>query len=374
MANPVSRIVGGAQQIAQFKEDKRLSPLRQQSAELDIQGRELGIDAQEAQNKSFLDRVGRSDMARAAAEFLAIPETDIAGQDAFINRRVADLNAQGVDSQDTAGMLALDPATRRQAAESTLQIAQQFGDIQQGTRAPARQSSTDILGRRRFVDTGELTFPDVETPEAPTPQQKFQQEEDRIQLAQSEAKRIGGKFSAASEAALIESQEAAQKSDAAVSELQSIAQEFDRLDPETATGVKGRAREFLRRFLGTEDDVTILRKRYNQIKNNQVMQNLPPGVASDKDIEIAMSGFLSDTADRESTAKFLRGLAKMEKINGQFHAFRSEFISENNNTRGMFKAWKDQLNADNPSLESLTIEQLDNLTVEQLQNLREANQ
>ena len=166
-------------------------------------------------------------------------------------------------------------------------------------------------------------------------------------MATTEQTRIAGKLSATAEKALIDSQDAAQASDTAVSELLSIASEFENLDPETIkTGFAGKAREAFVSFLGTQDDLTRVRKRYNQIVNNQVMQNLPPGVASDKDIEIAFSGFLKDTADTKTTAAFLRGLAKIEQINGKFNTFKADWISEEGNTRGMFKAWKEQFNTE----------------------------
>ena len=156
MANgPLERIVRGAQQLSQFREQQRLAPLRRESAELSLRGQELGVQGQEAQNQAFVDRMRRSDMARAAAEFLTIPETDTAGQDAFLNRRIADLQARGIDTQDTAGMLQLDPASRRQAAQATLQIAQQFGDApatpQPKLTAPIR-GRDPVTGEERFFD------------------------------------------------------------------------------------------------------------------------------------------------------------------------------------------------------------------------------
>jgi hypothetical protein len=249
-----------------------------------------------------------------------------------------------------------------------LQHAEQIGAIKsQGASREQRQTAVDAAGRRRFIDTGEIVFDEADTSGQVTPRDEFE-------FKQTEQKRLAGKLSAASEKALIESQDAAQASDTAVSELLSIATEFDNLPTDTAAGARGRAREFLVGFLGTEDDLTALRRRYNQVKNNQVMQNLPPGVASDKDIEIAMSGFLNDTANPTTAASFLRGLAKIETINGEFNAFKADWISENGNTRGMFKAWKDQLSDENPSLETLSIEDLDALSIEQLQKLKEANQ
>lgn len=335
---PIGRIIGGAQQVSNFIENQQLSPLRRRSAEVQARTQELGLDRAEAETGQFLDRVKRSDMTRAAFEFLQIPENDIAAQDSFLDNRIANLRTQGIDTQDTEGMFQLDPVARRQAAQNVVQTAQQFGDIQPGRSATGktRQTATDVRGERRFLDTGKRAFPDVQAPERPTPREEFK-------FKQDEQKRLASKLSAGAERELFSAQTAAQESDTAVSELLSVAEEFESLPPGEPKGFAARVKGFVQEFLGTEDDVKRLRTRYNRIKNNRVMASLPPGVASDVDIKIAMSGFLKDTSNPKQVAAFFRGLAKMEKINGQFNTFKADWISTETNTKGMFKAWKEQL-------------------------------
>lgn len=317
----------------------------------------LQIPELQEQLKAPMDLLEKDAMEQNRSQALQVYSAMIAGQadiaKGIIERDIEAAENSGDEEGAAAGkamlqLIDMDP----EAAKTSmgLHLAASFGDefdnvlktLQERQGAPKREIETDALGRKRFVDSGELIFPEIKTPEAPTPREEFDIQERRQDLAESEAERLAGKMSAASEAALIQAQDAAQDSDVAVSELLSVASEFDQLDQDTAAGFAGKAREALRGFLGAEDDITRLRKRYNQIKNNQVMQNLPPGVASDKDIEIAMSGFLKDTANPQTAASFLRGLAKMEKINGEFQAFKADWLSREGNPRGMFKAWKDQ--------------------------------
>jgi hypothetical protein len=82
-------------------------------------------------------------------------------------------------------------------------------------------------------------------------------------------------------------------------------------------------------LLGNEDKVTTLRTEFNQIKNNMVMESLPPGVASDKDIAIAMSGFPSATADPEYIADYMRGMAKLAAITAERESARAIHLAEN---------------------------------------------
>ncbi len=309
------------------KQRAELQPLRLESEKLGIQGQQLGNEAQQRQAKLFDDKIASSNLA---AEVFAIREqpreqwTALFQEAARKGGENADFFATGSSKSEEEKSQVMDMVLKR----FTFLAGQQ--------RKTSRTTATDAAGRRRFIDSGELAFPEAEVPEQVSPRE-------RLDFERTEQERLAGKLSSPAENALISAQDAAQASDTAVSELLSIANEFESLDPETATGFSGRMVEAFKNFLGGEDDLTRIRKRYNQIVNNQVMQNLPPGVASDKDIEIAFSGFLKDTADTETTAAFLRGLAKIERINGQFNSFKSDWISENGNTRGMFKAWKDQL-------------------------------
>jgi len=76
------------------------------------------------------------------------------------------------------------------------------------------------------------------------------------------------------------------------------------------------------------------------VRNSQVVKNLPPGVASDRDIQIAMEGYPTDTTNPETMAAFLRGMAKLERYNEDFNDFAAGYVDKNNGTRGMVDAWK----------------------------------
>ena len=101
-------------------------------------------------------------------------------------------------------------------------------------------------------------------------------------------------------------------------------------------------KEGFKEITGTQDAVSDLRRKYKGIRASQVVNNLPPGAASDKDIEMAMGGFPSDKASGQQIASFMRGLAKLEQIRADYANFRAEYISEEGSERGMLKAWKEQ--------------------------------
>lgn len=104
----------------------------------------------------------------------------------------------------------------------------------------------------------------------------------------------------------------------------------------------GKWKDTFKEVTGTQDAVSELRKRYFAIRGSQVVNNLPPGAASDTDIALALSGFPSDKANKEQLVSFLKGLSKLEKVKSDYANFRADYISENGSERGMLKLWKRQ--------------------------------
>ncbi len=134
--------------------------------------------------------------------------------------------------------------------------------------------------------------------------------------------------------------DAAIESESIAASMEGLAQEF--ADANVGGGAaQGKWREAYKDFTGQQDAVTELRKRYNAIRGSQVVKNLPPGAASDTDIQLALSGFPSDNAPGVQIESFLRGVAKLEREKAKFENFKANFISENASERGLLKAWRD---------------------------------
>lgn len=149
-------------------------------------------------------------------------------------------------------------------------------------------------------------------------------------------------MSVSSERVLNQSQESAYSSFAASDSLTSLADSYATKKNELGGGFFGSANEAFKGFVGGEDEVTELKKTYGRLKNSQVIKSLPPGPATDKDVEMISKPFPGENANPEYIESFLRGMAKAEYINGRFNEFKAGYISENNNTAGMMKAWKEE--------------------------------
>lgn len=96
-------------------------------------------------------------------------------------------------------------------------------------------------------------------------------------------------------------------------------------------GLFGSSENMYAKLTGQDNYLRDMRVRYNQLANAQATKLLPPGPASDKDIEFARKGIPSETDNPMVMARWLRGMAKMEDANANFNEFKSEWMSANGN-------------------------------------------
>lgn len=105
-------------------------------------------------------------------------------------------------------------------------------------------------------------------------------------------------------------------------------------------GQAANASELLKDVFGTQDGISALRTRLSALRNDYVLDKLPPGVASDKDVALAMEGFIDpNTTDKELVQSYLNGIAKVELASLVEYRFKSQYIAQRNNTIGMNEAW-----------------------------------
>jgi hypothetical protein len=102
---------------------------------------------------------------------------------------------------------------------------------------------------------------------------------------------------------------------------------------EAAQGGKGAftsATEWLAKATGRQDEWTQIRNEYTRVRNTIAIKSLPPGVATDKDIELALKGIPPETANAATLASFLRGMAKMQDIDSSINNAKTDWLSQNN--------------------------------------------
>jgi hypothetical protein len=96
-------------------------------------------------------------------------------------------------------------------------------------------------------------------------------------------------------------------------------------------GLAGKFSETLKSISGNQDAVTQLRNEYSRLRNTAAIKALPPGVATDKDIELALKGIPPETANAATQASFLRGMAKMQQYEAATESAKSEWVNSTGN-------------------------------------------
>lgn len=85
---------------------------------------------------------------------------------------------------------------------------------------------------------------------------------------------------------------------------------------------------------GDASAVVQLRREYQQLRAQQAVKSLPPGPASDKDIQLALKGFPSDTDNRETLVSFLRGMEKLNNVVAEQQDRTAEWLAGNKGSLG----------------------------------------
>lgn len=190
----------------------------------------------------------------------------------------------------------------------------------------AAAAEPDVI-KKRLVDIG---FTEAQTNKLNVEARKLGLEADKIANDVEAAKKAlppAREISAGAEKIVNDSVIAAAKAKALTSQYDILARDFDAAIRDA--GVGARITESVRRVLGTEKEPTALRQEYLRMRNTAVLEMLPPGVASDKDVELALAAFPTETSSPQNIAGFLRGMAKLQAYEGAVNDAKAEWVQQN---------------------------------------------
>lgn len=105
------------------------------------------------------------------------------------------------------------------------------------------------------------------------------------------------------------------------------------------TGIAGDFSEVAKDVFGKEDYVTEVRKQYEDIKVRSAINNLPPGVASDKDIELVLAPWPDGTSNPELIRAKLEAIQRVERGRAEYALFESNWLAEKGSRSGLQSAW-----------------------------------
>lgn len=139
---------------------------------------------------------------------------------------------------------------------------------------------------------------------------------------------------------------AAQESGSKLSRAQSLSDKFEAFMAnegnglQRAGGVVGGAALTFRNAAGIREVVDALRTDYTGLRNSAAMKHLPKGSASDKDVALAMSGFLPDNASVKDIQAWLKSYARAQELSLEYNRFAEDHISERRENTFINKSWE----------------------------------
>ncbi|EMR7594602.1 phage DNA ejection protein [Escherichia coli] len=154
---------------------------------------------------------------------------------------------------------------------------------------------------------------------------KMQQAQEKAQQLISEAPKLSVNMEKGIETAVNN----ATASSNSANSMSALAQQFRAEKP--TTGLFGNAQNMFAKLTGSDTTLRDLRIRQNALVNSQVLKFLPPGPATDKDVEIVRQGAPTDMDNPEMVARWLDAMANLERRNAQFNEFKAEWMSANGN-------------------------------------------
>ena len=232
-----------------------------------------------------------------------------------LQQQLRGLNAENVDDQKKIVSLVaqVDPAR-------ALAVQTQFNKTNRERAASqsslARQQTQDAIAQRRL---------NLE-------QQRIEVERERLKREKN--------LTNQDRAVILDAQQAAEASETNVYTMTRLAEQYEANPP--SAGILGSAVEAWNDTLGTQDEQSRMKTEFQNIVNTGIINSLPPGVASDKDIEMARSGFMNKNWNSDQIAQYLRGMAKLSAFNTERDNLKAKWVSENRgDISGFNEAWRE---------------------------------
>jgi hypothetical protein len=156
----------------------------------------------------------------------------------------------------------------------------------------------------------------------------------------------GVKLSPFAEKQISEANDDYSSSSGAIGRYKSLAQKLRGESKNIKSGAAGTWSEYLKEQTGNQDELTALRKEAASIVNSEAINNLPPGPATDRDIELARAPFPTEKADPTYVANWLDAISRLNEKKAQYAEFKANFIAQHGTVRdkkgkSMVSAWKD---------------------------------
>ncbi|WP_261523549.1 hypothetical protein [Burkholderia multivorans] len=104
--------------------------------------------------------------------------------------------------------------------------------------------------------------------------------------------------------------------------------------PDFASGAAGTFNDFLTKITGNKDAGQQLRGQLAQFVNSTILNQLPPGAASDKDIQLVRNGTPADNASKETWQAYLSAVGRVQQAAAVAAQMRADYLTANRGSLG----------------------------------------
>jgi hypothetical protein len=100
------------------------------------------------------------------------------------------------------------------------------------------------------------------------------------------------------------------------------------------SGAFTRATDALGDAFGSQSEGRRFRQEFERLRSSEIVRALPPGPATDRDIQLFSRGFPSPEADADTIKQFLQSVARMAAYQADYNRFRGMFMDANRGSMG----------------------------------------
>ena len=122
-----------------------------------------------------------------------------------------------------------------------------------------------------------------------------------------------------------------------VAKIQNVVDSLDKTGGAFSSGVFGQGGEWMKKFFGTQDEVSTFRTLVNNLTLGEAISNRPPGPASDKDIALLREGVANGFTNEAGLRDWMAAIERLSNYERRYAEAKRDYIYDNRSSRG-FKA------------------------------------
>ncbi|MGL4757278.1 MAG: phage DNA ejection protein [Aeromonadaceae bacterium] len=281
------------------------------------------------------DQQQRQAIGNVASQLTAALDSgNVQGAADVIQSNAETLKAMGQDPATLLQQLQQDPTALRKGADSLMLLTMSPDQVmaykqkledqaiqRERVKAQIRGQDVQIRGQNMTASTAAQRL-------------AFDKEKFAIQMQEAadkadQLKLEAPKLSVNMEKALDSAVGDAATSRSSAASMEELASRWETEKP--TAGIFGSAQSTWSKMTGSDTGLRDLRIRTSQFLNSQALKYLPPGPATDRDVELAREGVPTNMDDPTLVANWLKAQARNERRVAAFNDFRAEWISAQGN-------------------------------------------